>query len=387
MGRLHFPVMAAFLAVAMIIAACNPSPAGPPPGTAASPTPASKGAAAPAGNWEKTMAAAKGEGKIMIYSGLGPEASLPITEKFRTRFGIEVEHVIGRGNEVAQRLLREYDAGLKLVDVVIAGGGTTLTTLKPRGVLQPLEPHLVLAEVTDSKAWPEGKTPFLDKDRMVIPLNAAYTSYTAYNTDLVKEGQLRSYRDLLQPEWKGKIVFFDPTTTAASAGWVTFIMYNLYGPTEGEKFLRQFATQDLTIVKEIRQQVEWVARGKFAIGAGVRREEVSSFSKMGAPIKLARLNEGGQVNPGGGMIALPSQPAHPNGARLMLNWLLSAEGQEVFSQGFKAPAVRVGVTDRGIDPDAIAQPGEKIHWTDEQFFILQGEYLAMSKAIFGPLMK
>lgn len=337
--------------------------------------------------WEKTVAAAKQEGKLMIYSGLGPEVTAPITERFRTKFGIEVEHVIGRGNETAQRLLREYDAGLNLADVFIAGGGTTLTTLKPRGVMVSLEPYLILPEVTDTKSWPEGKIAFLDKDRTVIPLNAAYTSYTAFNTDLVKEGQLKSYRDLLKPEWKGKIDFFDPTTTGAAAGWVTFIMYNLYGPGEGEKYLRQFAAQDLTILKEIRQQVEWVARGKFAIGVGVRREEVSAFSKMGAPIKFARLSEGGQVNPGGGMIALLTKPAHPNGATVMLNWLLTAEGQEVFSQGFKAPAVRVGVPSAGIDPDAISHPGEKIHWTDEEFFRLQAQYLSLSKEIFGPSMK
>ncbi|MBI4333277.1 MAG: extracellular solute-binding protein [Chloroflexi bacterium] len=385
---LLWPAMASVMLAGLLLAACSQGQVGPPP-------PATTPAGKPGGQvtadwkdrWDKTVAAAKQEGKIMVYSGLGPEATAPISAKFRERFGIEVEHVIGRGNESAQRLLREYDAGLGLADVFIAGGGTTLTTLKPRGVLAPLEPRMLLPEVTDPKAWPEGKIAFLDKDRLVIPLNAAYTSYTAFNTDMVKEGQIKSYRDLLKPEWKGKMDFFDPTTTGAAGGWVTFIMYNLYGPAEGEKYLRQFAAQDPTVLKEIRQQVEWVARGKFAIGVGVRREEVSVFSKMGAPIKFARFSEGGQVNPGGGMIALVTRPAHPNGATVMLNWLLTAEGQAVFSQGFKAPAVRVGVPTTGIDPDAIAQPGEKIYWTDEEFFRLQGEYLTLSKEIFGPVMK
>lgn len=330
--------------------------------------------------WDETLAAAKKEGTLVIYGEVNPELEQKL-RLFEQKYGIKMQVVFGKSNEIATRWERERVAGLNIVDVFHTAPvlGPYMKSKKGWG---PLEPHFILPEVTDAKAWPDGRMPFLDSEKTIIVLNGAYTSYVAYNTDLVKEGQLKSYRDLLKPEWRGKIVFFDPTLMSASSGWTTFMMTDIYGLEGGKAYLRDFAATDPAIIKDARLIVEWVARGKYPIGVGTGHAIVSQFKASGAPIKMARFQEGGSINPGSGAIEISVTPPHPNAAAIYINWLLTDEGQTAAAQGMAAPPLRLGINVEGVDPDKRPQPKERFFITNETYFKTQSLAIDFAKEAF-----
>ncbi len=330
--------------------------------------------------WDETLAAARKEGTLMVYGEVNPELEATL-RRFEQRYGIKMQVVFGKSNEIATRWERERVAGLNLVDVFHTAPvlGPYMKNKKGWG---PLEPNLILPEVADPKVWPEGRVPFLDKEKTIIVLNGAYTSYVAYNTELVKEGQLKSYRDLLKPEWKGKIVFFDPTLMSASSGWTTFMMTDIYGLEGGKAYLRDFAANNPTIIKDARLIVEWVARGKYPIGVGTGHAVVSQFKANGAPIRMARFQEGGSINPGSGAIEISVNPPHPHAAAIYINWLLTDEGQAAAAQGMAAPPLRLGVNVAGVDPAKRPQPGEKFFITNETYFKTQAMAIDFAREAF-----
>ncbi len=332
--------------------------------------------------WDATVAAAKQEGTVMIYGDVGPDLRREMENGFGKKFGIQMEFVVGKGAEISVRWEREHGAGIDAADIFFTGGGTSVVGMKPRGAFAPVDKLFILPEVTDPKGWPDGKIPYLDKDKMIVPMNAAWTAYTAINTDQVKLSQITSYKDFLKPEWKDKIALYDPSITGAGGGFITLMLTNVYGLEGGTAYLKQFAATQPMITRDARLQVEWVAKGKYPIGVGVTHSIVSEFKAIGAPIAFARFVEGGNINPGGGCLEVSPKPPHPNATAILVNWLMSREGQAAFSRGFGAPPVRIDAV-KDIDPNDIAAPGEKAYWTDEAFYIMQGKAVVMAKDIFA----
>lgn len=101
--------------------------------------------------WEKAITEARKESKVIVYSTSGPEVRIPVGNAFRERFGIPVEFVTGKGAEVSAKILSERKAGIFLADVYVGGATTLVNSLKPAGLLDPIEPLLVLPEVTGSQ--------------------------------------------------------------------------------------------------------------------------------------------------------------------------------------------------------------------------------------------
>jgi len=335
--------------------------------------------------WDKIVAAAKKEGSLVIYAELDPDTRQALTSVFGKKFGIQLEFVAGKSAEISKRYLSERGAGLHLVDVFHMGAGTAVNIMKPQNAFVSLEPYLLLPEVKERNAYLFGEVPYLDKDKMAIALIAPYTSYVAVNTSMVKEGELKSYKDLLSPKWKGKVVLYDPAIPSAAAGWAAFMIGKAYGPDEGTTFLKNFASTQPMMIKDVRQQVEWVARGKYAIGVGTQHAEISNFKMLGLPIFMQRFVEGGNINPASAFVERPVNPPHPNAATVYLNWVLTEEGQKTVAEGMSSPPMRKGITVKGIDPMKIVKPGEKAFLTDEEFYHVQGKAMNLAKEIFAAL--
>ncbi len=377
-----FLIIVGSMIVFVLALACAPAGPATPAPTAA---PTAKGAAVPnwQQKWDTVLAAAKKEGTLTIYGEINPDLRESLVQGFEKKYNIKLEFVIGKSAELATRWDRENAAGIKQVDIFQMGGGTSILSMKPKGAYAPLEPYFVLPEVTDAKGWRDGKIRFLDEGKTIIPLNGAFTTYTAVNTDLVKEGQITSYKDLLKPEWKGKVTLFDPSMAGAGAGWATFLITDAYGLEGGKQFMRQLAETRPEITRDVRQHVEWIAKGKFAVGIGAQHATASEFKAMGAPINIIRVAEGGSINPASGCLEVAVNPVHPNAATVYINWILSKEGQIAFNKGFGSPAARIDVAVPGIDPSKMAGPQDKAFLTDETFYKMQGEAMKIAREIFG----
>ncbi len=80
---------------------------------------------------------------------------------------------------------------------------------------------------------------------------------------------------------------------------------------------------------------------------------------------------------------MPVKMAHPNAGVVLLNWLLSKEGQSLFAKGWGTPSLRIDAATEGIDPLFLIQPGEKLFLPNEEKTLAMGDWMEISKQIMA----
>jgi len=278
--------------------------------------------------WYNLVEAAKKEGKVTISLPASNEMKRQIEEQFKKRYGIEVETYTARGSSAVRRMADEFKAGVRYFDVHIGGSSSIVSGMLDEGILDPIEPWLVLPEVKDPKQWWGGHLWVDNAKRFVYSFQAYLSEVIWYNTELVKPNEIRSYDDFLNPKWKGKIGFLDPRTPGAGDSTWSFIWQ-----IKGEEYLKKLVAQDLYLGRDQRLLAESLAKGRVAVMIGLSYYSYLPFLKAGLPIKtLPRLKEGNYGTGGSGNLAIIKAPAHPNSTKVFVNWLLGREGQEVVSR-------------------------------------------------------
>lgn len=330
--------------------------------------------------WGKILQNAKKEGKVVIYTSGASSLIFAMQKGFKEKYGINAEFISGRGEELLEKIKSERRADLFLPDLVIGGSDIPLLLIKPQGFLDKLEPLLLLPEVTEPKVWWKSALPWLDKDYTSLGFSLFVSIPIAYNTNLVKAEEMKSYRELLKPKFKGKIVMDDPTVSGVGIGIISVLGAKIMG----WDFIRELAQQDPVIQRDARLEFEWLAQGKHFVLVAVKPELSLEFKQAGAPIETIVPEEGGAVTSGTGVIAAFNRRPHDNAARLFINWLLTKEGQRVFARAYSAPSARVDVPTEGLNPVTIPKPGvEYFRNNDEDFVIKRGEYMKTAREIFG----
>ena len=190
--------------------------------------------------WERTLEAAKKEGQVTVYIS-GYEAVLPDFEKEFP--DIKVVAVTVRGNQLGQRLLAERRAEKYIADVVSSGANPNYQQFYQAKALDPIKPALVLPEVTDQTKWYLKKHQYSDPEGQYVFNYVGSATYGAvnYNTKLVDVKEFKSYWDLLNPKWKGKIEARDIREAGPGAGNTRFFYYH---PELGPPFIRETFRRD-----------------------------------------------------------------------------------------------------------------------------------------------
>jgi len=289
--------------------------------------------------WDKLVEAAKKEGKISISLPASAELKRQLEEQFKKRYGIEVEVFTSRGSTAVRRMADEFKAGVRHFDLHIGGSSSILSGMYDEGIIDAIDPWLVLPEVRDPKQWWGGHM-WVDSAKRFIYMFQAYLPESIwYNSDLVKPNELRSFDDFLNPKWKGKIGFLDPRTPGGGDSHWSYMWQ-----VKGEDYLRQLAAQDLYIGRDQRVLSESLAKGRVAVMIGNTYYSYMPFVKAGLPIKpLPTLKEGTFGTGGSGNLAIIKAPGHPNATKVFVNWLLSRDGQEVFSHGLAQATRRLDI--------------------------------------------
>ena len=317
--------------------------------------------------WQKTVEAAKKEGQLSLYGG--QEITHPdILAAFNKEFPfIKVTTVAGRAGDLMARITAERRADKFLADVMASGpnGPRTLYLAK---VLDPIAPTFILPEVTDASKWYGGKHWYADPENQVIFMfeGTIISTGLSYNTKMVAAGEIKSYADLLNSKWKGKLLSSDPRGAATP----TPILILYYKAGLGPEFLRRFYTEtEITLFRDRRQGTNWLAAGKFPVCLLCR--DIDKAKQQGLPVEEIapdQLKEGGAVGGGGSsVIVLINRAPHPNAAKVFINWYLSRKGQIIWQDVMNkkeveaSDSMRIDIPKDEVLPDGRRVPGKEYH--------------------------
>ena len=276
--------------------------------------------------WEKTLAAAKKEGKFNFY--VGRYGTEPLLNEFRKEFPeIRIVSVNGTGNSLGTRILTELRAGNVVADLFSGGANTNYEILYEGKALDSIKSTLILPEVLDESKWYEGKHRYTDPEQRHILVYIANPSSSGfyYNTNLVNPKEFKSYWDLIAPKWKGKYVSQEPTSTGLGGG----LQFMYFHPELGPEFIKRlYGDMQPTLGRDRRQITDWLAQGRYALCVGCR--ETNKAKGQGLPVDEfdnVDWKEGVQLTTGGGSMSLIKGGPNPNAARVFVNWFLSRRGQ------------------------------------------------------------
>jgi iron(III) transport system substrate-binding protein len=312
--------------------------------------------------WEKILDAAKKEARVVVSIPTSAELRKEFENGFKKAFpGIELELNVARGSSNINKIAEEQNAGVQSIDVHMGGTTSIITGLLAPNFLEPVMPSMVLPEVKDPKYWWGGHLWADNAKKFIYSFTAYMTETIWYNTALVKPEEINSWDNLLDPKWKGKIAILDPRSPGSGESNWAFLLR-----IKGEQFLAKLAAQEMLVGRNLRQLGEAVARGKSAISIGVSYYTYQPFIKAGLPVKsISNIKEGYYAGSGSGNLAIVKNAAHPNAAKVFVNWLLSKEGQSAVTKALGQPTRRFDVDTKWTKE--FGHPAAKEVLTPERF--------------------
>jgi ABC-type Fe3+ transport system substrate-binding protein len=256
----------------------------------------------------KLIEGAKKEGEVIVYGTMSLEAVNLLNARFREKYPyVDVKlNRLGSGKFVP-RVLAEVRANKHLADV-LQTNSLSLHFLKKDGLLANyLSP--------EDRFYPKQF-----KDQGYWTTTNMNVHVLAYNTKLIARGKApRSYDEVLNPVWKGKIMM------DASEQWAA-LMFQIMGKEKAQRYMRELVKQNIALRRESNaMRAQLIAAGEAPMDIDSTLGPVDELKKRGAPIDWNALSPVPVVT---SAHAIASRPPHPNAARLYLDFILSREGQK-----------------------------------------------------------
>jgi len=262
--------------------------------------------------------AARKEGKVAFYTAMDLQFAQRLGKAFEAKFsGIAVRVERSGAERIFTRIGQEYSANIHAVDVVNTADQAHCIVWKKNGWLAPYLPEDVAKHFDKRYYDPDG----LHATTRIL------VSPIAYNTNLVKkEDAPKSFKDLLDPKWKGKLVKAHPAYSGTIMNATFEIARDL-----GWDYFEKLAAQNVMQVQSATDTPKKIALGERAVmvdGAGylvIRNKEA------GQPVEIVYPEEGTPLATGPS--AVFKAAPNPNAARLFQNWMHSREGQQLIVDG------------------------------------------------------
>ncbi len=273
-------------------------------------------AAQTAREWETVIAAAKREGEVTVYTAyLSPRTNDPIAKAFEKKYGIPVNYLAARGSEIRERIRAEQNAGRFLGDVLHHALSSVSTWAKDDNNLMPL------GNIPNALNL---KQPFKTlADRFQVPIFTINYGFLV-NTRIVKpQDEPKSWTDLLDPKWKGKMISDDPRAAGGGA-----VMFRMLHDRFGKDYLEKFAAQKPVLGRDYAVMARRVAQAEFPLYVPYILSDYSNIK--GLPVKFIVPEEG--VSYGSYAAAVMRNAPHPNAARLLADFYLSDEVQTIYAR-------------------------------------------------------
>lgn len=316
-------------------------------------------------DWSALIKDAQDEGTVTVAGPPSPDVSEALPDAFKDAFGIKVEYIAGSSGETAQKIASEREADIHSLDIFLAGGNTMSTVIYGGDWLANLKDNVISPKVLDETTWrgdAKGR-PFVDEPGFdsVAKVSIQGQAQFIVNTDMVGDDDITGWQDLLDPQWKGKIVAMDPTT-GSGLGFNVPVMLN---STFGRDFLDDlYVGQDVVLQTDDRQAADGVAKGQYAVAIGVSEANggLAQLIDDGLPVKVIAAPDDAppMVSAGYGELGMLAPAAHKAAAKLFANWILCPSGNEVWNEANGYESAR---NDVDIDvPAYIAADTDKPFW-------------------------
>jgi len=283
-------------------------------------------------SWDAVVAAAKQEGKVVVYNmALGAPYFQAVIKSFETTYGIPVESLDLRASELVERIRTEQSAGRYLGDAEMVTTTMIEEQLKNGDFIQKLPPIPNAANLR-----PPFKTTDFSVPAYVQPMGILI------NTRLVRGDDVpTSWNDLNAPKWKSKLLSDDMRPLGSGN-----TLFAILQKSMGADFNEKLAEQKPVFSRDMRNDARRVARGEYPIYIS----QVFAFASdlKGLPVKVVVPKEGApyaQMD-----MALLKGAPHPNAARLFMQHFLSVDSQALYANAWMLPVVQ-GAAERA-DPDA-----------------------------------
>lgn len=260
--------------------------------------------------------AAKKEGQVVWYTGIIVNQFVrPMAQGFEKLHGIKVNFASVGEAEMMLRITNEARANAPVGDV-FDSSGALFPPLQKAGLVAQYKP-------ANASRFP---VEAVDADGHWTSVYTLYLT-TGFNTDLVKEEDApKTYADLLDPKWAGKMVWADTRALSGPAGVIGNIL-NSMGESTGLEYLRKLAKQKVVgIPANQRVALDQVIAGQYPIGLNIYNHHTVISRAQGAPVKRIKMEPFlGHL----GAIAIVKNAPHPNAARLFVEYMCSIDGQKV----------------------------------------------------------
>ena len=272
-------------------------------------------AAAPCTATPELVAAAKKEETVVFYTSIELQTAEKLAKAFEAAHPeIKVQVERNGAERIVQRLAQERGSNIHAADVVECSDMTALYDWKRKGGLAPFVP-------ADVSKWPADQR---DPDGTFATERFTLSPIT-YNTKLIKpEDAPKSFADLLDPKWKGKMVKAHP----GYSGTIMTVTFELSRDI-GWDFLKKLGQQQVMQVQSAADPPKKVAQGERPVAADGGEYLPLQMIDNGAPLALVYPSEGTPSIPGGAGVVVDAP--HPNAARLFALYLFSRDGQQLLS--------------------------------------------------------
>lgn len=328
----------AFLTASMLLAASTP------------PTSAATG--------DAVLDAAKREAEVVYYASMNLSEANAVISEFEKRYPFMKVKLNRTGSEkLLTKVMTEYRAKKLPADVIqtvefsmhLFNRGGVLAQYIPRANAQ------YSSEFKEEGFW----------------TTVYYNPYVVgYNTKLVARQTVpRRYEDLLDPQWKGKLMI-----EGTKADWFAG-MLQIMGQERGLRYMRDLATQQPSLREGHELLAQLVSAGEGLMDVNIPIASVERMKERGAPIDWTAVGPAPAIMVG---IGVSSQAAHPNAAKLFVDFALSREGQKLM----RTPGRLVARADLASEQaDLIKQV--KIAPVNPALAEKLGEYAKQLRSIFG----
>jgi iron(III) transport system substrate-binding protein len=324
-----------------------------------------KAAAAPEALTPALVEAAKKEGKLAFYTAMDLAFAQRLAKTFEDKFpGISVRVERSGAERIFTRIAQEYDSNIHGVDVVNTADQSHCIVWKRNGWLAPYMPEEVVKNFESKYYDPDGL--HITTRILISPI--------AYNTNLVKKEEApKSFADLLDPKWAGKLVKAHPAYSGT-------IMNSTFQTARdlGWDYFEKLAKQRVMQVQSATDTPKKIALGERAImvdGAGYL---VVRYKEDGQPVEIVYPEEGTPLATSPS--AVFKEAPNPNAARLFQNWMHGREAQQLLvdwarqysahQQTVEKPGIRklAEIKLMKEDPESIEKMGEEIKAHYAQIF-------------------